>query len=336
MVFTTLGLMLGYGCNAQCRSCLWGKILDNGPRMSIEDACSWVDQAHALGSLMLVGFSGGEPFLYMKEMKAVAHYASKKYGLPSVAATNAFWAVTPEIAVATLSSLFDLGLRRLLISVDDFHQEFIPLERVKNCLSAAKVLGIHCTLQCVVTMSSNKLSYYLEALGVSKEDNIVSSEIPCTPVGAAAKMLPNSDFTVHSGVPSDYCTMLQALVVRPEGMVHLCCGPAFSVEALTAGNLRQEKLDSIIERAEWNPLFNALALGNGPSYLATALTNVKHDSFLLKGYVTSCHACHHILSRPGVTKTIWESLESKQAEMFLKRTILDQVAGNRKADILKI
>ncbi len=335
MVFTTLGLILGYRCNAKCRSCLWGKMLNNGPRMSIEDACFWVDQAYALGSLMLIGLSGGEPFLYMNEMKTVIQYASKNYELPSAASTNAFWAVTPRKAETTLRSLYDLGLRRLLVSVDDFHQEWVPLKRVQNCLSAAKSLGIHCTLVCVVTASSNKLSYYLEALGVSEGDNLVAAEAPCTPVGMAAIMLPNSDFPLHPGVPSNYCTLLKSLIIRPEGIVHLCCGAGFTVDALTAGNLREERLDSIIERAEWNPIFNALAVGNGPCHLATALAEEKHDDFLQNSYATSCHACHHILSRPGIEGILQERLESQRAELFLKREILDQI-GYRNSDLLKI
>lgn len=304
--------------------------------MSIEEACSWVDQAQALGNLMLVGFSGGEPFLYLKEMTAVTRYASERYGLPSVAATNAFWAVTPERAAATLRSLYDLGMRRLLVSVDDFHQEWIPLDRVRNCLGAAKSLQIDCTLQCVVTLSSKRLSYYLEALGVSQGERLVASEIPCTPVGSAATLLPNNDFPSHPGIPNDYCTMLQALTVQPEGTVHLCCGPAFTVDALAAGNLHTEALHSIIEKAEWNPIFNALALGNGPCHLANALAEEGNENLFLAGYASSCHACHHILGMPGVATILEQRLEPQRAELFLKRTILDQVTGDRNADALKI
>lgn len=336
MGFTTLGLMLGYGCNARCRSCLWGELPKHGARMSVEEACTWVDQAYALGSLLLIGFSGGEPFLYLNDMKAVSRYAGEKYGLPSVSATNCFWAVTPKKAEAILGSLYGLGLRRLLISVDDFHQEWIPLERVQNCLNAARMMGIACTLQCVVTASSHKLDFYLAQLGVNKDEGIEASEIQCTPVGSAATRVPASEFPTHPGVPADYCTMLQALIVRPEGMVHLCCGPSFTIEPLTVGNLREESLKSMLERAEWDPLLNALALGNGPSLLAAPLAEAGLSDCLRDNYVSSCHACHHILSQPDVAALLSEKLEPQRAELFLKRTILDQIAGDRTADLLKI
>ena len=336
MAYATLGLMLGYGCNAKCRSCLWGEALNHGPRMSVEEACSWVDQAYSLGGLMLVGFSGGEAFLYLKEMKAIAGYVAGKYGLPSVAATNAFWATTPEKAETLLRSLYSLGLRQLLISVDDFHQEWIPLERVKNCVTVAQSLRITCTLQCVVTESSKKMDYYLEALGVTPGEHLFASQIPCTPAGWAATKLPSSDFALHPGIPKDYCTMLQALTVQPEGTVHLCCGPTFTVDALAAGNLHDEDLPSIIEKAEWNPIFNALALGNGPCHLAQALAEQGASDFLMPSYATSCDACQHILGRPGVAALLNQKLEPQAPELFLKRTILDQVSVDRDSDLLRI
>ena len=216
MGLTTLGLMLGYGCNARCRTCLWGEQIHQPARMSIEEGCSWVDQAYALGDLLLVGFSGGEPFLYAKEMQAIIRYANNTYGLPSVASTNAFWAVTAERAQTILGDLYDLGLRELLISVDDFHQEWVPLERVRYCLRAAQALEIACTLQCLVTASSNKLEHYMRELDIPEGAKVMASEIPCTPVGFAAETLPASEFTLHPGVPSDYCTMLQTVIVPPK------------------------------------------------------------------------------------------------------------------------
>jgi hypothetical protein len=336
MVFTTLGLMLGSGCNIKCRSCLWGDLLNKGPKMSVKDACGWIDQAHSLGNLLLVGFSGGEPFLYMNEMKEIAQYAQKKYNLPFVAATNSFWASSIERAEVVLGSLFELGLRQLLVSVDEFHQEYVPLNNVKNCLTAAKSLGIHCTIQCVNTLSSKKLSYYMDALGVSKGKDLAASEISCTPVGSAACQIPKEDFPTYSEVPADYCTLLQAMVVRPDGTVNLCCGPAFSVEALSAGNLHQETLESIVERAEWNPLFNALALGNGPRLIAELLKEKGEGKLLREKYTSSCHACHHILSQPNVASILENLLEPQRAELFLKRAILDQETGDRTSEILKL
>ena len=304
--------------------------------MSVEEACKWVDQAYALGGLMIVGFSGGEPFLYLEEMKAVSEYAQERYNLPSGASTNSFWADSKNRARSVLSSLYEVGLRELLVSVDDFHQEYVPLDYVKNSVEAAKELGIHTIIQCVKTKSSHDLKYYLEALGVNKGENIQASEIPCTPLGSASTRIPQDEFITYSKIPSDYCSIFRALVVNPDGSVNLCCGPAFNVKPLSAGNLHNENLEQIVERAEWNPLYNALALGNGPNLIAETLQKNGYNSLLLEKYATSCHACHHILSQSNVISILEVLLEPQREELFLKRTILDQVTDNRNSNILKI
>ncbi|MCP4201198.1 MAG: radical SAM protein [bacterium] len=334
MGYTTLGLMLGYGCNARCRSCLWGDLLNRKDRMSAEDACAWVDQAYGLGELRLVGFSGGEPFVFLETMKEVMRYAKETYDLPSVAVTNAFWAKTPRAAREQLGALYDLGLRQLLLSVDDFHQEWIPLERVRNALEASRELGIAPTLQCVVTASSKKLSHYLEALGVKEGDEVMASEVPCAPIGFAAG-LSASEFPQHSEIPCDYCSLLQTLIVRPEGSVHLCCGPAFTIPVLDVGNIREEPLEEIIERAEWNPLYNALALDNGPGGRVKDVL-AEAGELPTTGFASSCHACHHLLTRSGVAEQLEEALALQQAELFLKRTIVDQETTRRGSDILNL
>ncbi len=336
MILTTLAMMLGYRCNARCASCLWGEMLAQPGQMPTDEACRWIDQAEALGDLMLVGFSGGEPMLFPETLKDVMAYASRHHGLPSVISTNAFWARTRGEAHDLLKSLHDRGLRQLLLSMDDFHQAWIPLERVRNALLASADLQIATTLQCVVTKTSRRMSSYLDALALGEMPNLTTSEIPCTPVGFAAEKIPRTEFDRHEGVPADYCTMFQTLIVRPEGTVHLCCGPTFAIDALTAGNLHETDMTEIIETAEWDPLLNALALYNGPAHLAKTLSEAGAGHLVQEGYATSCHACHHILSQPEALARLREALAPQQAELFLKRTILDQISTERQVDLLNL
>jgi MoaA/NifB/PqqE/SkfB family radical SAM enzyme len=335
MILTTLALLLGYRCNARCASCLWGEMLARPQQMSIEEACRWIDQAEALGDLMLVGFSGGEPLLFPENLEDVMAYASSRHGLPSVISTNAFWARTPTEARRRLESLYERGLRQMLLSMDDFHQAWIPLDRVRNALAAAADLHIPTTLQCVVTKTSRRLAEYLDELALGEMPNLTTSEIPCTPVGFAADKIPRMEIEQQEGVPADYCTLFQTLIVRPEGIVHLCCGPTFAIDALTAGNLMETDMAEIIEAAEWDPLLNALALYNGPAHLAKTLSEAGAGDLVQAGYATSCHACHHILSQPEALAILREALAPQQAELFLKRTILDQISTERQVDLLK-
>jgi MoaA/NifB/PqqE/SkfB family radical SAM enzyme len=336
MSFTTLALMLGYRCNAKCRCCLWGDAHNQGPSLDVEQACSWIDQACALADLKLIGFSGGESFLYAREITALATYARQKYGLAAAASTNSYWAHSQKRAVEKLRPLYDAGLRQLLLSVDDFHQEFIPLDRVGNALRAAKQLGIQCTLQSIVTKSSRKISDFLAELNVQEGEGVQATEVFCTRIGWAATKVPDSEFPAQDNALSSYCSMLQPLVIGPDGAVYLCCGAAFATPALNLGNLTREPLKDILERAEWNPILNALSLGNGPAYLADCLRESGQGDLLRTGYSSSCEACCHILSTPGVTNFLETKLEPQRAELFLKRIVLSQEPSEHLLEVLHI
>jgi MoaA/NifB/PqqE/SkfB family radical SAM enzyme len=337
MPFNTLALMLGYRCNAKCRCCLWGELHSCGPNIDVAQACSWVDQACAIADLKLIGFSGGESFLYSKEMALIAAHAQREHGLVAAASTNSYWAYSRQRAIERLEPLYKVGLRQLLLSVDDFHQEYVPLARVKNALRAAKELGIGCTLQSIVTKSSRRIADFMKELNVQEGDGLQATEVFCTRIGWAATKVPEAEFPPQENALSSYCSMLQPLVIGPDGAVYLCCGAAFAAPGLKVGNLTEEPLADILQRAEWDPMLNALALGNGPAYLADCLrASGKGDVLRASGYSSSCEACHDILAVSGIKNLLSEKLEPHRAELFLKRMMLTQEKSEHLLEALRI
>jgi MoaA/NifB/PqqE/SkfB family radical SAM enzyme len=323
MAFNTLALMLGYRCNIQCRSCLWGDQHSRGPDLKVEEGCQWIDESCEAADVRLVGFSGGESFLYLRTMTALMRHCHEAHHLPSAISTNSYWALSEGKAEELLRPLVEVGLQQLLLSVDDFHQEHIPLERVGHALRAGRNLGLTCTLQAVVTHTSGRLQKYLHDLGVQPGDGLQATEVFCTRMGWAATRIPAAEFPAKPETLASYCSMLGPLIIRPEGTVHLCCGPAFAIPGLTAGNLRQESLKSILERAEWDPILTSLALHHGPSQLAKCLEN-RGMNVLENGFSSSCEACHKILSAPAADVILREELAPQQAELFLKHIIMSQ------------
>ncbi len=301
--------------------------------LNVNEAFDWIDQAYELGWLTAVGYSGGEPFLYYDKLKTLAGYVFHKYQLAAVISTNAYWAKTPAKTYKVIRSLFEIGLRYILISVDDFHQEYISLECVKNCLEVSRDFGINVTLQTIVTESSREASYYLEHLGICPEDDGVSTaEVPCTPIGRAATCIPKHDIRLREGVPSDYCSMLQTVHISPEGEVYLCCGAGFYLPALKAGELRKQTLKDILDKAEMNPIFNSLALYHGPEKITEALCANGAADEISRGYATTCHACHHILSNSDNISILNRALGPQLDELFFKRTISQQLICERERE----
>src|SRR5215510_396929 len=182
-------------------------------------------------------------------------------------------------------------------------------KRARHAIKAAMDLGIKCTVICVVTRHSRKLRDYVKDLGIEGEKRVDVAEAPCTPVGFAAERIPPAEFAQEKGVPSNYCSMLNVLNILPDGSVQLCCGAPFQMQELCSGNAKEKPLTSIISDAEYDPVFNALALETGPRLLAEVLAAEGKAGFLKDGYCSSCEACQHILQEPGTLKTLRQKLE---------------------------
>lgn len=326
MEITSIGLVLGYKCNIRCRHCLWGDTLDDKTQMAGADACDYIDQAVKLGGIREVGFTGGESFLFRTAMKEAMGHADKNYALPSFICTNSSWAKTREQALSILEGYYELGLHRLQLSIDDYHQEWVPLERVKYAVEAAIEFGIKCKMVCIVDESTKSKDDYIELLQVVRNELVEFLEFPVTPTGYAAERIKTSDLPSVQGIPSDTCTMLSVVNILPDGSVTLCCGAPFSMSSLTAGNLKERPLKEIIEEAQWNPVFNALAVGTGSRILAEVLHEKGEDGFLRRGcYASSCDACQHIMGNKKAVSILYHELSSRKEELYIKRKNMEQM-----------
>jgi len=98
-----------------------------------------VGQAYAPKSIMTFG---GEPLLYPKIVCAI-HEQAKKVGIPlREVITNGFWSIKPEKIQEIAWKLAKSGVNEVSISVDGFHQEFIPLNSVKKAATSSIEAGI--------------------------------------------------------------------------------------------------------------------------------------------------------------------------------------------------
>ena len=142
-----VGFVLSLKCNAKCRHCAPRAGPDHQQQIASDDLCKWLDEAHSVGGMRVVVFSGGEPFLYPDLVKVITK-SGKLF--PNVhVLTNAFWATDPKTAKDVLSPLAAGGLTMLGISADDFHQEFVPIDRVRNAIAACRYYDLACTIQSV-------------------------------------------------------------------------------------------------------------------------------------------------------------------------------------------
>ncbi|NUQ48356.1 MAG: radical SAM protein, partial [Phycisphaerae bacterium] len=141
------GLMVTYWCNARCAFCYVYSAPDRGGSLEIADAVAlWrgLDElAAAAGKTMRIHLAGGEPFGDWPRLVCIIR-AARDAGLTRLekVETNAFWASDDDLTRARLELLDALGMEKLVVSSDVYHQEYVPFDNVRRCVETARrVLG---------------------------------------------------------------------------------------------------------------------------------------------------------------------------------------------------
>ena len=87
--------------------------------------------------------TGGEAFLYWEHLEQILLEAQKQnLGKVDLIETNGFWAIDDMITRQRIKRLDELGMNRLKISVDPFHQEYVDISLVRRLGHISKeILG---------------------------------------------------------------------------------------------------------------------------------------------------------------------------------------------------
>jgi len=281
--------------------------------MGVDDALGYIDQAREIPTVEWISITGGEPFLLQEMLQRVISYASEQR-LSTECVTNCFWAETEEKAASILGRLQQAGLEVINISADDFHQNQLPFERVRNCYRASQKLGMKTVIMCTVSRSSTlTISRVVSMLG-DRGIHILRKEVPpriplsalavesgFIPVGRAAQ-IPEDERVVGNGSISGPCRMvLRDVSIAPSGNVFPCCSALGTNEAFTIGNARWEKLRAIIQRAGHIGPFKVL-MDEGPEALQRWT-----GRRCRRVHVNRCDLCYEVMTDPLIKK--WLRME---------------------------
>ena len=140
------GLMLTDWCNAACACCYACCGPAGQTWMSLEEALRvWQGLVQASPHGCRVHLTGGEAFGRYDHLLAVCQAAARA-GLGPLEAveTNGFWAADEALVRRRLAELSAAGMGRLTVSADPYHQQFVPIDRVRALARVAgEVLGSH-------------------------------------------------------------------------------------------------------------------------------------------------------------------------------------------------
>ena len=136
-----------YACTGRCKHCSEGDHTSCGERIDPQIAADAVRKIAAEYEIKTVMTFGGEPLLYADAVYAIMT-AAKELNIPKrQVITNGYFSKNGDMIREVAERLAECGVNDLLLSVDAFHQETIPIDGVKQFASEAKACGIPIRLQ---------------------------------------------------------------------------------------------------------------------------------------------------------------------------------------------
>ena len=131
-----------YACTGRCKHCSEGDHASCGERIDPKIAAEAVRKIAAEYDIKTVMTFGGEPLLYTDAVEQIMTVA-KELNIPKrQVITNGYFSKNADRIREVAAQLAACGVNDLLLSVDAFHQETIPLDVVKQFATEAKACGI--------------------------------------------------------------------------------------------------------------------------------------------------------------------------------------------------
>ena len=349
-----VGLVITLRCTSRCRICGTSSHPGHTAVMPLEKGTEYLNQISSVPSIKLVGFTGGEPFLFFDKLSELMGH-TQSLGLVSKVATNAFWAKTFKDARAALAQLKNNGLEILCISADTYHQEFIPVKRVMNAIGAALELEINLAITFIHGPGHGEgFDNFVEALQKSGfadrlifmrnmdqplrqfmganyfkvrsqfRDRILIRESTVLCAGRAQEFKDECYFSDVDELSKQPCIHAgRIMAVLPSGRLLWCCSPAaFDDNSFHVGDLNSESFDTLLKKVRKDSVIEYLAT-QGPYYMMKSLKEL--GCHFDDKYSGDCHLCAQMFREIG-KETIAEKLEkSNTFETLLMKAIRDRM-----------
>lgn len=308
--YTNLGLLYTYRCSSSCRHCLTNSGPSRKEKIPFKWAKEYLYQAQKIGIKTIV-FTGGEPFLFYDEICSLLKICNS-LGLGTQIVTNAYWADSYTRSIRLLTPLVRCGLKRIAISTDQFHSQFIKFQFVSTAIRAAKELDLDC-IAVISRTKDDKVADSIRARVEKYDIKIVDMNIL---PGGRATNIPRCKLISTDSMPLGSCGPSLNPLITPDGRVVSCCSLSIyspSWSPLGLGNTYLTPLSRILKRSKENFLLRYLKIW-GPSKLYEELqnTNEGKNFKVRKIYYSMCELCIDLLESHSVVKALRKRLQDPE------------------------
>ena len=240
--YNTIAIALHRRCSISCRSCCFGCTPRSFAKIPKRLVKSIIKQSAEIPEIKIISITGGEPFFDINYLIEVFYWA-RLAGKHSKVITNASWAENYNETVETIRKCKMFGLIKLGVSVDRYHQEYVPIEKVNNVLMACQELGLRANIS-VRVLKGDKIGELLLGLDESLHD--LNIEVgSCHSVGSAKTNFSKDMFFMQI-LPEDFtCGNIDTMFISFDGKVYPCCNYWIEKTGMCVGNIRNISLKEI-------------------------------------------------------------------------------------------
>ena len=243
-------------CTGRYRHCSVGERVMHPRRAHVlpEDASRAVRELAEIYRVQSVMTFGGEPLLYPDAVCAV-HRTAAECGIPQrQIITNGFFSRDETRISEVARALVRAGANDVLLSVDAFHQERIPMEPVQHFARALLDAGlsrlrlspawvVNEAFDCPENTRTREVLAAFEALGipVHEGNDIFLSGNAATQLGHYYPPATLDRADCCGSMPyTEPLTAQTSLSIEPDGVVTVC--------GFVIGNVRRERMAEIVKR----------------------------------------------------------------------------------------
>jgi len=317
MELKSLAFLLTDRCNASCGMCCFSCTPHNRTLLDIGLVKDYIRQAAELGTVKSINFSGGEAIMYYDELlECIA--CAKSYGFRSTLVSNGFWAADMEKGRALLGGLVAEGLTDLSLSVDQFHQEYVPLTSVRNAMRLAEEFHVLSAITLVELRDGFSAAFSMDALRplIYGKNLIV---YPAFPAGAAVKNIPDDQFIRVCAPDSARCPFDHTFTVLFDGSVLMCCSQfSREIPPVHLGRYETTTLKDAIHNFNNNPYLYVL-LSEGFKFYVDLARSLGFS--VDEHYCVACHLCHHLLGNALFLQAALPMVEEEASRLRLNKLL---------------
>lgn len=335
-----LAFVLSHACPLKCNFCCSTRAVVGPGRIKQQTIEDTLVKFAAEPAFLDFGFTGGDPFLYLADIKAaLVNVRAQGVHQPFQMTTSAYWAKSDEGVEEILSELKALGLSQLMLSYDHEHAKWVTPGQITMVCDAAEKLDIDIHISATFWNEDEELSDLLPDLANKPDIKVIAHSV--APIGRAREsaVWPRRyDLPVESkyscGSPGEYL-----FSIYPDGEIYPCCSGGFQIEGgLSLGNVHRDPPAKIIyagatnfhvrmaKEFGWNVLY-ALVEREAPELMAELPRFEDVDS--------TCEICRDINVTLGEKlKPLYQIIEREYAHARAEREWV-RLAGSGASQLIR-